>query len=88
MNFAIVLGPLWTDVREDAAGGAAAISALKPPEDTKDHDDDKNCPNPKNKCKDCGGKNQMCTSGTDSGCQSYRFNCLSKVLISLLHRRL
>lgn len=54
----------------DAAGGAAAISALKPPEEAPDHEDDKTCPDPENNCQGCDGKDHMCTSGKDSGCES------------------
>jgi len=57
------------DTSVDAAGGAAAIAALKPPENAKDHDDDKKCPEKDNECEACDGKNQICTSGADSGCE-------------------
>ena len=58
----------------DAIGPAAAIEDLEPPEDAKDHDDDKKCPDPIHKCGDCDGKDQMCTIGNDSGCKCNRKN--------------
>ncbi len=55
------------DISVDAAGGAAAIAVLKPPENAKDHDDDKKCFEKGNECEACGGKNEICTSGAVSG---------------------
>ena len=68
-----------TDFPIDAVGPAAVVEELEPPEDAKDHDDDKKCPDPKHKCADCEGKDQMCTSGNESGCKCNRQDRSSKL---------
>jgi len=62
-----------TNTPKIAVGGAAAISALKAPGDAQDHDDDKQCPSPEHQCQDCGGKDQIYTTGKDSGCENTSF---------------
>jgi hypothetical protein len=58
------------NILKDFAGGAGAVAALSPPESANNHEDDKSCPDPKDKCADCGGNQGMCTTGTDTGCES------------------
>lgn len=50
--------------------GPVAIMNVPAPQNAKGHDDDKSCPNPKDKCSDCGGSTQMCTTGAHTGCKS------------------
>ncbi|KAL9079184.1 MAG: hypothetical protein Q9157_001935 [Trypethelium eluteriae] len=59
----------------DASGGAAAVAALEAPADAPNHEDDRNCPDPKDKCKNCGGEEQMCTTGKDAWCAREADNC-------------
>ena len=61
-----------TNTHQGVSEGTAAIAALQLSQNTKNHDDDRNCPDPKNKCKDCGGQNQMRTTGADAGCTFLR----------------
>jgi len=60
-----------------SSGAGAAAGALTPPENAPEHDDDKQCPNPKENCKDCGGNIGMCTTGQNSGCKSWVLSSLS-----------
>jgi hypothetical protein len=47
-------------------GGEAAVLS-GPPNEAGGHPDDTSCPNPKSKCKDCGGNNGVCVS-PNGGC--------------------
>ncbi|MCJ1280191.1 hypothetical protein MMC21_008018 [Puttea exsequens] len=47
----------------------AAEAALEAPDTDPDHPDDSKCPDPKDKCSDCGGGDgQICTTGPSANC--------------------
>ena len=54
-------------------GQSAAGAVLAPPPEIPEggEEDDQSCPDPKDKCDDCGGANSLsiCQSGTDAGCK-------------------
>lgn len=59
----------------ESSGGAAAIAALKPPTEAKDHKDDQKCPKPEHQCKDCGGEKGICKKGDAAGCACEEQSC-------------
>ena len=65
--------------------GPVAIMNIPAPQNAKGHDDDKNCPNPKDKCSDCGGSTQMCTTGANTGCKYQQQNGNLKLCSSNAH---
>ena len=65
--------------REDIGGSAAVSAAIPNPETPNDHQDDTTCPDPKGQCKDCGGHEQMCTTGPNTGCKHKPSHYLSPI---------
>ncbi|KAL9107869.1 MAG: hypothetical protein Q9227_007287 [Pyrenula ochraceoflavens] len=66
-------GVTW--ILDSVIGDAAlAESILEAPEDADGHEDDSKCPE-KEKCSDCGGHGNMCTTGSNAGCACDQDEC-------------